>query len=264
MTEEKNNSSDEEHPDQKPTTGEKNNSSDEKDLDQSKFFELEYNTLRKEIETRADRHFKIAAGTLLIVPAVSILAKATEKSSGASTPPVGAETVPPPPLLPPLTLTLLMVLPMIVLALYALYVSEHHAIHRCARYIRAYIEGQIEPKPKGWETWLKDTMMKHEHLREHEKQQKIGLYLLYVPLYFIAAAEAAAVQWSEVPLLKDLPFSDNPWTGRSLAIAYLVAGFVVVVFVVKFPPKNEREEEIPSIDDKDERGEDKQEQGTGA
>jgi|SRR5829696_308923 len=154
-------------------TEEQNNSS-EGHPDQSKFLELEYNTLRKEIETRADRHFKIAAGTLLIVPIVSILAKATEKSSGTSTPPVGAETVPPPSLTP----TLLIVLPMIVLALYVLYVSEHHAIYRCARYIRDYIEKQIDPKPKGWETWLKEAKVEHKRLREHEKQQKIGLYLL--------------------------------------------------------------------------------------
>ena len=224
-------------------TDEKNNASDEERMDQRKFLELEYNTLRKEIETRADRHFKIAAGTLIIVPAVSILAKATEKPSGTSTP-VGVET--PPPSLPPLTLILLLVLPMIVLALYALYVSEHHAIHRCARYIRDFIESQIEPKPedwRGWESWLRDATRTHEDLRKHEGQQKIAFYLLYVPLYFIAAAEAAvAIPWSEDPFLNNLPFKDSLYTGLGLAIAYLVAG-LVVVFVVKFPPKDERGED---------------------
>src|SRR3712207_8920226 len=39
--------------------------------------ELQYHALRKEIEIRQDRHFKLAAGALLIVPAVQLLPAGT-------------------------------------------------------------------------------------------------------------------------------------------------------------------------------------------
>src|SRR5215203_122272 len=43
-------------------------------MNKESFLEWQYHTLRKEIETSKDRQFKIGAGSLVIVPAVEILA----------------------------------------------------------------------------------------------------------------------------------------------------------------------------------------------
>jgi len=92
-------------------------------LDKDKFLELQYNTLRKEIETRQDRHFKLAAGALLVVPAVQLL-----KLLPADTETGAAEIAFP-------VLLLLLASPLVVLSLYILYFSEHLSIMRCGRYI---------------------------------------------------------------------------------------------------------------------------------
>jgi hypothetical protein len=145
-------------------------------LDKGKFLELQYNTLRKEIETRQDRHFKLAAGALLIVPAVQLLPAGT---NGVGANGAAAE----------IAFPLLIAAPLLVLSLYIVYFSEHLAIMRCGRYIEKQIEAPIEsaiPKVIGWETWLKNDP------RIHETQQKIGFYLLYIALYIIAAIAAAS------------------------------------------------------------------------
>jgi hypothetical protein len=151
--------------------------SEEAHQDTNQFLKLQYETLRKEIETRQDRHFKIAAGSLLVVPAVPTLAKALEgiKGTGAIAWSTGA-----------IAWALLMLLPVIVLSLYVLYFSEHLAIRRCARYIRDCIEekrydGSDPSAIKGWETWLKEEESEDPRIRDHEKLQKAGLYFLYIP-----------------------------------------------------------------------------------
>jgi hypothetical protein len=143
-------------------------------LDKDKFFELQYNTLRKEIETRQERHFKLAAGALLILPAVQLLKLLAAGPNGAA---AGIAS------------PLLIAAPIFVLSLYILYFSEHFAIRRCGRYIKGQIEAPIEsaiPKITGWETWLdKDP-------RIHEKEQLIGFHLLFIALYIITVIAAAS------------------------------------------------------------------------
>jgi hypothetical protein len=143
-------------------------------LDKDKFLELQYNTLRKEIETRQDRHFKLAAGALLILPAVQLLKLLAAGPNGAAA---------------GIAVPLLIAAPIFVLSLYILYFSEHFAIMRCGRYIKAQIEAPIEsavPTITGWETWLDNDP------RIHEKEQIIGFHLLFIALYIIAAIAAAS------------------------------------------------------------------------
>jgi hypothetical protein len=145
-------------------------------LDKDKFLELQYNTLRKEIETRQDRHFKLAAGALVIVPAVQLLSAGT---NGAGTNGAAADVA----------LLLIASSPLLVLSLYIVYFSEHLSIMRCGRYIKGQIEEPIKsaiPEIIGWETWLE------EDPRRHETQQMIGFHLFYIPLYVIAAIAAAS------------------------------------------------------------------------
>jgi hypothetical protein len=168
-------------------------------LDKDKFLELQYNTLRKEIETRQDRHFKLAAGALLIVPAVQLLPAGT---NGAGTNGAAADVA----------FLLIASSPLLVLSLYIVYFSEHLSIMRCGRYIKGQIEAPIKsaiPEIIGWETWLE------EDPRRHETQQMIGFHLFYIPLYIIAAIAAA-------PALTQL-------LGRSAAFWLSVYGIVGVL-----------------------------------
>jgi hypothetical protein len=119
--------------------------SNARDTDKKTFLEQQYLTLRKEIESSRDRHFKIAAGALVVVPAVEILATAV-KDSVLGDQSIGSTLAIP-------LFVLLLLLPVIVLALHAIWVSEHLAISRCGYYIREFIEPAV-PDVVGWERWL--------------------------------------------------------------------------------------------------------------
>jgi hypothetical protein len=114
-------------------------------MDKTSFLDWQYHTLRKEIETSKDRQFKIGAGSLVIVPAVEILAIAVKESVHAEHGMGSVLAIP--------MLVLLLLLPIIVLVLHTLFMAEHLAISRCARYIRDHIESAI-PQVEGWEEWL--------------------------------------------------------------------------------------------------------------
>jgi hypothetical protein len=109
---------------------------------------------------------------------------------------------------------LLMVLPVVVLILYVLYLSEHYAITHCGHYIREYIE-PVVGKPnswehwepwKGWEQWLGSTWLEYraaskvgygtqqvERRRVHEDLQMVAFRVLYLSLFFVAAVSAGFV-----------------------------------------------------------------------
>src|SRR5215204_2515279 len=114
-------------------------------MNKESFLEWQYHTLRKEIETSKDRQFKIGAGSIVIVPAVEILAIAVKESVVAEDDMGIVLAVP--------LLVLLLLLPIIVLVLHSLFMAEHLAISRCARYIREHIESAV-PQVEGWEQWL--------------------------------------------------------------------------------------------------------------
>src|SRR5215211_1350170 len=103
-----------------------------------KFIELQYNSLRQEIETSRERHFKLATGALVIFPAFQVLAGFIERNIKA-----GGAGVP--------ALFLLAPLPLVILTLYIWYYAEHETIARCALYLRENIEPMI-PGLTGWET----------------------------------------------------------------------------------------------------------------
>ena len=107
-----------------------------------KFLELEYSTLRKEIETVRDRYFRINAGALFIVPAAQIVAEVAGSGTNGSS--IGSSF---------LALGILAPLPIIVLCLYMLYFSEYSATGRCATYIREHNEHfHIGKGTKRWKT----------------------------------------------------------------------------------------------------------------
>jgi len=222
---------------------------DERHVDQEAlkkaFLEWQYLTLRKEIEISRDRHFKIAAGALVIVPAVEILAIAV-KESVVGNHSIGSSLVVP-------LIVVLLLLPLIVLVLHAIFVSEHLAIGRCGSYIRDYIEPDVSGVV-GWETWLGKTWLEQRaealnslaaekgHLREgilqefglhpnvgldlkevraHEGLQELAFRLLYASLYVIAVVSIVFVgvtvmdHWIQAVWVKVL-------VGLSISLLYVI------------------------------------------
>jgi len=98
-------------------------------MDQQRFLELEYNSLRNEIETAKANMFKLVIGGAGVIPAAQSL---------ANTYPIGEITL---------------ALHLIVVVLVLLFLSENHSLMRAGTYILEEIEPKVEGGV-GWETWL--------------------------------------------------------------------------------------------------------------
>ena len=170
--------------------------------------ELEYATLRKEIETSRDRQFKIAVGALIVIPAIELLSKVVTAY-------LENENI------KPLLLTVLGLLPMVVLSLYVLYFSEWDAINRCAHYIKNHIE--VSSPTPGWETWLETNAN-----RSHEILQVSAVYALYGFLYIGSVAAVAMRLHSEHTLGLTM------WGPATVFFFYAIIGAVTVFTVHNF------------------------------
>lgn len=131
-------------------------------MEEIRFLELQYLTLRKEIEDSLNRSFQIMVGGATLIPIlVGILGHYT------ATP-------------------ILLTLPMMVVVIALLYLNQWNSIMRCGRYIRT----RIEPKvlgDKGWEAWLEshpDTHMGAVHNRLVDTYLVYAFYLLTAAYYF--------------------------------------------------------------------------------
>lgn len=98
-------------------------------IDRLRFLELEYLTLRKEIETAKSNLFKLVVGGAAVIPTAQSL---------ANTYSIGAITL---------------ALPLIVVVLVLLFLTENHSMMRAGTYILEQIEPNVEGVT-GWETWL--------------------------------------------------------------------------------------------------------------
>jgi hypothetical protein len=98
-------------------------------VDRAKYLELEYQTLRKEIEKSKENMFKLVVGGAAVIPAAQSL---------ASTYDIGTITI---------------ALPLIVVVLVLLFLAENHSMMRAGTYILEQIEPSVEGNG-GWETWL--------------------------------------------------------------------------------------------------------------
>jgi hypothetical protein len=98
-------------------------------LERGRFLELEYQTLRSEIEKSKGNMFKLLVGGAAVVPAAQ---------SVAATYSIGAITI---------------ALPLIVVVLVILFLAENHSMMRAGTYILEEIEPNVEGHG-GWETWL--------------------------------------------------------------------------------------------------------------
>lgn len=88
-------------------------------IDPGKFVELEYASLRKEIETSKANMFKLAVGGSAVIPAAQSVAASYS---------IGAITL---------------ALPLVVVVLVLLFLAENHAVMRAGTYILQEIEPKI-------------------------------------------------------------------------------------------------------------------------
>jgi len=137
-------------------------------IDQSKFIELEYATLRKEIETSKANMFKLVVGGSAVIPAAQSVADSYS---------IGVITL---------------ALPLVVAVLVLLFLAENHAVMRAGTYILQEIEPKIDGM-KGWETWL-NSVQTNTGTRTVDKLLVFAFSVLAAS-YFIASV-ALAVRYA--------------------------------------------------------------------
>jgi hypothetical protein len=263
-------------------------------MDKKAFLEQQYLTLRKEIESSRDRHFKIAAGALVIVPAVEIFASAIKVSifEGEKGESMGHILAIP-------LLVILLLLPIIVLALHAIWVAEHLAISRCGYYIREYIEPAV-PEVVGWEKWLGRTWVEQraealtkkdgsdingislrvdlkkglregsslhpnvgldlKEVRAHEGLQELAFRLLYVSIYGIAAVSTVFVCFAVVSqAIRDWTLGWVQVLVQALTVLGLLSFYTYLWLLERQRVLRAIEKEARALEDKREALEDKRE-----
>ncbi len=129
-------------------------------MNKDKFIELQYSTLRQEIEDTKNRIFQIIVGGSTLIPIAQYFSQKFE-------------------------ITVLMIaLPFLVVTTILLFISENNALMRCGRYIREKIECETTDYC-GWETWL-------EGKKTNYDPRIVDRYLIYSfytvsSIYFVAA-----------------------------------------------------------------------------
>ena len=128
-----------------------------------KFFELQYMTLRKEIEDIHSRMFTLLVGGSALVPAAQYVSESFN---------VGI---------------VLFALPFLVVILVLLFLSQNIAIMRCGQFIREHIEPQAEGIA-GWENWEEETQEKGQTIdrRVVDKLVMLSFYALFGVYYIVS------------------------------------------------------------------------------
>ena len=147
------------------------------EMNSNKFIELQFMTLRKEIEDCKNRVFQITLGTSTIVPGILILA--IENKLGF----------------------VILLLPFAVFILILIFTYEEYCIMRCGGYIRIMIEPYVNiEKITGWESWLeKDNIYIPYNIytpRAGEKYLKHGFYFMAMFYYLCLSILAMRYAYS--------------------------------------------------------------------
>jgi hypothetical protein len=173
-------------------------------VDKVRFQELQFLTLRKEIEDSLNRSFQIMVGGATLVPIlVGILGHYT------ATP-------------------ILLTLPMMVVVIALLYLNQWNSIMRCGRYIRTRLEPEILGE-EGWEAWLEshpDTHMGAVHNRLVDTYLVYAFYLLTAAYYF--ACSFIAISYAHR--------SYDPIVAWLALAAYIVIGLTMGYIILERVP----------------------------
>jgi len=132
-------------------------------MDNQKFIEVQFNSLRREIEASKANLFKTIGFGLAGIPGMYFVAASFDLDF------------------------LIAAIPLLVIVIGLLYLSESHAIMRCGRFIREEIEPQVSGGPK-WETWLADDKFD----RRTVDRFLMYAFFLLCAIYYIATSAMAA------------------------------------------------------------------------
>lgn len=197
---------------------------------EQKFLEQQYTALRTEVENASERAFKIFAASVLVVP--------TGLSLGAA---AGSNVLP----------LIKMLLPLLLLAFYAMYWAQIFSTRRTGLYIESHIEPSLLHRTRGWESWLSDRRY------AYDAQMNVAFFLLAVVYYIGTVCVAVTAEVKESSALTGLTDFLNfanldkpalllflPVPGQvMLFILYALAGLAIVFLVQLLPDRQLKEEE---------------------
>jgi len=108
-------------------------------MEKDEYLQLEFQSLRLEIENAKERAFKIYGIGGIVVPIISVLGEAGKLPNVVK-----------------------LFLPFFILGACVLFLAETRGIKRCGKYIRKVIEVNIidnERSAIGWESWLNPNLI---------------------------------------------------------------------------------------------------------
>jgi ABC-type multidrug transport system fused ATPase/permease subunit len=190
---------------------------------EQKFLEKQYTALRTEGENAAERAFKIFATSVLVVPAGLALGGA-----------VGSNVLP----------LIKMLLPLLLLAFYAMYWAQIFATYRTGLYIRSRLEPRLLSQEQGWESWIS------ERRYLYDAQMNVAFVSLAAVYYFGTVYLATTVKVEGSHLKGLMNFLDATDLGiqtlsseHMLFIFYALAVLAMGFLVQLVPGRQLREEE---------------------
>lgn len=136
------------------------------------FAQQEFVTLREEIKELKARRFKVITGGVIATPVIFGIAEQLDIT------------------------TVLLLVPLLVVATVLLEVSENNGIYRTGQYIsevieRYFIDSAWARDYPGWETWLEEGQQKEE--RRYADQTVNISFLIIFCVYYVAYASAGVV-----------------------------------------------------------------------
>ena len=170
-----------------------------------KFLEQQYNALRQEIEQASDRAFKIFAASVLVVPTGLTLGGVASAEKNVL----------------PLIKVLL---PLLLLAFYAMYSAQMFSTRRAGLYIESYIEPRLLNRTRGWESWVSERRF------AYDSQMNVAFFSLSI-VYYLGTVCVAVTAGPPLPSNIML-----------LAIFYVLAGLVMILLVLLVPLRQLKEE----------------------
>lgn len=173
-------------------------------MDKARYLELEYQTLRKEVEDSLSRSFQIMVGGTTLIPAlVGLLAYYAATA-------------------------ILMTLPLMVVVIALLYLNQWNSIMRCGRYIRTRIESPVMGSG-GWEAWLEA----HPEMGSGAYDNRlVDSYLVYA-FYLLIAAYYFATCYVAIAYANDAYGGAVGWTGLGV---YIAVGVLIGVIILRRVP----------------------------
>lgn len=166
-------------------------------MNKSDFLREQFLALRKEISEAQTRMYRIILYGIIFLPAAHFLGKSYNID------------------------VIMVSLPIIVIIVSLLYLSQTRAIMRCGRYIRLHIEPHVSDV-EGWEKWLEDRR-NICHPRLVDRFVNYCLYLLYF-IYYISS------------VLLAFRFANEKYgvvIGAFLLGVYIVAGIGFIIFFAR-------------------------------